>query len=297
MAELDARGELAALRPCVPPPAAGGAVTEEIEALELVRRVAASEVGDGTLVAVEMAVDELASVYARTRPADLLPRIRRHLGYVAALMDVRMTLDERRRLTVVGGWLSFLAATCDIDRGEDLVAGARPRTAVQLAEHADHPEILVGAGDPRLAAAHGGELPGGGPPGAGSAGGRAPHVVRVHAGDRVGRARVGAARPGARAACRGSACAGGAYRAGGGGERAACPLALLEGDAGDYGCGGPRRAGGRCVARGLSRALCVPCTATAVFSGFGRSGGCLRLEGRGPPLRRSGRRGRTPSSA
>ncbi|URM96766.1 hypothetical protein LUW76_21810 [Actinomadura madurae] len=123
--------------------------------------------GDGTLVAVEMAVDELASAYARTRPADLLPRIRRHLGYVAALMDVRMTLDERRRLTVVGGWLSFLAATCDIDRGEDLVAGARPRTAVQLAEHADHPEILVGAGDPRLAAAHGGELPGGGPPGAG----------------------------------------------------------------------------------------------------------------------------------
>ncbi|MEO3827954.1 helix-turn-helix transcriptional regulator [Actinomadura sp. B10D3] len=140
---LDAGGELAALRPCAPPSVPSGGVAEEIEALELARRVAASEVGDGTLVALETAVDELASAYALTRPADLLPRIRRHLGYVAALMDVRMTLAERRRLTVVGGWLSLLAATCDIDRGEDLIATARLRTAAQLAEHADHPEILA----------------------------------------------------------------------------------------------------------------------------------------------------------
>ncbi len=111
--------------------------------MELARRVAASDVGDETLVALEMAVDELASAYALTPPPDLLSRIRRHLGYVSALMDVRMTLAERRRRTVIGGWLSLLAATCDIDLGENLVAAVRLRTAAQLAEHADHPEILA----------------------------------------------------------------------------------------------------------------------------------------------------------
>ncbi|NVI91182.1 helix-turn-helix transcriptional regulator [Actinomadura sp. BRA 177] len=139
---LDAGGDLAALRPAVPS-ARGGGIGEEIEAMELARRVAASDVGDETLVALEMAVDELASAYALTPPPDLLSRIRRHLGYVSALMDVRMTLAERRRLTVIGGWLSLLAATCDIDLGENLVAAVRLRTAAQLAEHADHPEILA----------------------------------------------------------------------------------------------------------------------------------------------------------
>ncbi|GGQ44336.1 hypothetical protein GCM10010187_73590 [Actinomadura coerulea] len=68
---------------------------------------------------------------------------RRHLGYVFQLMDVRMTLAERRRLVVVGGWLALLAATCDIDLGRRPAAAARLRTAAQLAEHAEHPEILA----------------------------------------------------------------------------------------------------------------------------------------------------------
>lgn len=143
---LDAGGELAALHPAAPPPSAPrGGIEEETEALELARRVAAGEVGDGTLVALEAAVDELASAYTLTPPSGLLLRIRRHLGYVFTLMDVRMTLAERRRLTVTGGWLSLLAATCDIDLGEDRIAAARLRTAAQLAEYADHPEILAWA--------------------------------------------------------------------------------------------------------------------------------------------------------
>ncbi|TDD59947.1 XRE family transcriptional regulator [Actinomadura darangshiensis] len=140
---LDAGGELAALRPSTLPPTPRGGTDEEIEALDLARRVAASEVGDDMLVALEMVVDELASAYALTPPADLLPRIRRHLGYVSALLDARMTLAERRRLIVIGAWLSLLAATCDIDLGQNLIAAARLRTAAQLAEHADRPEILA----------------------------------------------------------------------------------------------------------------------------------------------------------
>ncbi|MBO2456073.1 hypothetical protein [Actinomadura violacea] len=116
---------------------------DEVEALELARRVAASDVGEETLVALELTVDELASAYPRSAPDALLGRTRRHLGYVGRLMDVQMTLAERRRLVVVGAWLSLLAATCDIDLGRRSAAAARLRTAAQLAEHAGHPEIVA----------------------------------------------------------------------------------------------------------------------------------------------------------
>ena len=117
------------------------ALDDELATLELARRVAASDVGDETLVALEMTVDELASAYPRSAPGELLARTRRHLGFVSRLMDARMTLAERRRLVTVGGWLSLLAATCDIDLGREAAAAARLRTAAQLAEHAEHPEI------------------------------------------------------------------------------------------------------------------------------------------------------------
>jgi transcriptional regulator with XRE-family HTH domain len=116
---------------------------DELEALELARRVAASDVSDETLSALEMIVDELASAYPGTPPATLLPRVRRHLAYVTALMDGRKTLAQNRRLIIVGGWLSLLAATCDIDIGHRPAAAARLRAAAQLGEHADHPEIMA----------------------------------------------------------------------------------------------------------------------------------------------------------
>lgn len=112
-----------------------------LDAVELARRVAASDVGEETLVALEMAVDELASAYPRSAPSDLLGRTRRHLEYVARLMDARMTLAQRRRLVVIGGWLSLLAATCDIDLGHRTVAEVRLRTTAALADHAGHAEI------------------------------------------------------------------------------------------------------------------------------------------------------------
>ncbi|MEU5877369.1 hypothetical protein [Spirillospora sp. NPDC047279] len=90
-------------------------------------------------------MDDLASAYPRSAPADLLVRTRQHLAYVSHLMDARMTLAQRRRLIVVGAWLSLLAATCDIDLGKRPAAAARLRTASQLADHSGHTEILAWA--------------------------------------------------------------------------------------------------------------------------------------------------------
>ncbi len=114
---------------------------DEQEALELARRVSASDVGTETLTRLEAIVDELAVAYTKTPPALLLERIRQHLHYVGRLLDARMTLAEHRRLLVIGGWLSLLAATVHIDLKQQPAATARLKTAVSLARHAGHDEI------------------------------------------------------------------------------------------------------------------------------------------------------------
>ena len=153
---LQAGGRLAAtLR------APAGDDESEIEALELARRIAASDVGDETLHRLEHAADGMAMAYATTPPADLLPRVRRHLGYIGTLIDARKTAAQHRRLLVVGGWFALLRrerhaarlsvlrvvqidrATLHIDLQQSAAADAFLITAAQLAEQADHPEIAA----------------------------------------------------------------------------------------------------------------------------------------------------------
>jgi transcriptional regulator with XRE-family HTH domain len=114
---------------------------DEYEALELVRRVTASDVGKETLTRLEAVVDELAIAYPKTPPQALLVRIRQHLEYVNQLLDARKTLAEHQRLLVVGGWLSLLGATVHIDLNQPAAAAARLKTAVSLAKHTGQDEI------------------------------------------------------------------------------------------------------------------------------------------------------------
>ena len=143
---LRAGGELRAMVSSAPqPPPAFDAtdVADTLDAVELARRVEASDVGAVTLARLELAVDDLAIAYAMTSPEELLPRVRRHLAYVARLIDGRKTLDQHRRLLVLGGWLSLLGATLHIDLRQSVAAEARLVTAAQLAEHAGHAEITA----------------------------------------------------------------------------------------------------------------------------------------------------------
>ncbi|MFI6066539.1 helix-turn-helix domain-containing protein [Micromonospora sp. NPDC051227] len=116
-------------------------VDHDAEAGELLARVRASDVSAETLVGIEAGVDDLASAYALSRPVELLPRVRRQLVYVERLLDGRGTLAQRRRLVIAGGWLTVLRATVHIDLLQQPAAGAHLRTAMALAEHAEHPEI------------------------------------------------------------------------------------------------------------------------------------------------------------
>lgn len=136
---LGAGGELAALalhrKAAVPLP------SDEIAAIELARRAAASDLGDATCEYIEAAVDDMAIAYHRTPPNELLSRIRAQLGYLTSLLDGRATLAQRRRLLVSGGWLSLLAATVLTDLYDQSSAAAYLRTAAQLAGETEHAQI------------------------------------------------------------------------------------------------------------------------------------------------------------
>lgn len=134
---LTAAGHLAEL---ARPPAPLG---DEVEALELARRVAASDISPDTLDRIETAVDDLAVAYAHRPAQDLAPLIARHLGYVNDLVGARKTLDQQRRLIVAGGWLALLAATVHIDLQSHRLPGGYLDLAWQLAHQAEHAELTA----------------------------------------------------------------------------------------------------------------------------------------------------------
>jgi transcriptional regulator with XRE-family HTH domain len=144
---LAANGELARLVTVQTASARPVAVVDdeaaEIEALELSRRVAASDVGAETVGRLEWAVDDLATRYSVTPPGQLMTLVRQYLTYSSGLLDhsVRKTLDEHHRLVVTSAWLSLLAATLHIDLKQPAAAEARLVTAASLAGHAEHREI------------------------------------------------------------------------------------------------------------------------------------------------------------
>ncbi|GGN13472.1 transcriptional regulator with XRE-family HTH domain [Actinoplanes campanulatus] len=136
---LDARGRLVArLRTPAPDDVEG-----EFEALELAQRAAASDVSDTILDRLDGSADRMAMSYATTPPAELLPKVRRHLRYIDQLVAGRMTLQQHRRLLVAGGWLSLLRATLHIDLQQRAAAAAHLSTAAALAAQAEYPEIAA----------------------------------------------------------------------------------------------------------------------------------------------------------
>ncbi len=116
---------------------------DDLDAVELIRRVAASDVGQGTLEALEGAVDRLCRSYGSTPPRDLLGTVAAHRSYIGRLLGGRATLKERRELIVLSGWLSLLAAVIDVDLDRRQAAAANLDAARMLATEAGHPLLLA----------------------------------------------------------------------------------------------------------------------------------------------------------
>ncbi len=111
---------------------------DDPEAIELVRRVEASDTGPATLEGLTSATDRMARSYTSSLPADLLVPLRLYRGYITNLLGGHATLAQRRELIVLAGWLSLLTAICDIDLRHDGAAAVNLKAAHAMAHEADH---------------------------------------------------------------------------------------------------------------------------------------------------------------
>lgn len=113
--------------------------------LALAERAETTDVGGAAVEALEEVVELLARAYAGTDPSVLLAQVRRRAGEVAALLDRRVTLAQRRRLLVVGGWLALLGATLHVDLGDRAAAVGARSAAASLGRETDHRELAAWA--------------------------------------------------------------------------------------------------------------------------------------------------------
>jgi hypothetical protein len=111
---------------------------DDLEAIELIRRVEASDTSPATLDALEQGTDRLCRAYTSTEPMELLRPLRAYRGYVIRLLDGRATLAQRRELVVLGGWLSLLTAICDIDLQRYRTAAANLDAVRTMATESGH---------------------------------------------------------------------------------------------------------------------------------------------------------------
>ncbi len=106
-----------------------------------VPRVITSELPESLPAFLEFIADDLSRAYPKSRPDQLLAEIQWRIRGVRALLQGRTTLMEHRRLMVVLGWLSMLAAACHVDLGEGRAAAAQLWVAREVAIEAEHTEI------------------------------------------------------------------------------------------------------------------------------------------------------------
>jgi transcriptional regulator with XRE-family HTH domain len=114
-----------------------------IELIELMRQAESSDLGSGTIEALQVATDRLCRDYPTAAAPLLVNRSKRHLGYVTGLLNKRPTLRQHRELLVIGGWLAALLACVSYDAGDPAAAEIARRMTRQFGEHADHGELVA----------------------------------------------------------------------------------------------------------------------------------------------------------
>jgi len=118
------------------------AEAEIFDTLELTRLAEISDIGAGTIEALNETAELLCRAYPSTPAATLRDRTKRRLQYVIQLLGGRSTLDQHRELLVVAGWMAVLLGCLHYDLGEREEAEAARQAAYQWAKQAGHNELM-----------------------------------------------------------------------------------------------------------------------------------------------------------
>jgi transcriptional regulator with XRE-family HTH domain len=118
------------------------AEAEIFDTLDLTRLAEISDIGAGTVEALNETADLLCRAYPDTPAAALRDRTKRRLQHVIGLLGGRSTLDQHRELLIISGWLSVLLGCLHYDLGEREEAEAARQAAFQWAKQAGHSELM-----------------------------------------------------------------------------------------------------------------------------------------------------------
>ncbi len=118
------------------------AEAEVFDTLELTRLAGMSDIGAGTIEALQEATDLLCRAYPTTSAAPLRDRAKKRLKQVHELLGIRTTIDQHRELLIVAGWIAALLGCLHYDLGEREEAEAARQAAYQWAKQAGHGELM-----------------------------------------------------------------------------------------------------------------------------------------------------------
>jgi tetratricopeptide (TPR) repeat protein len=121
------------------------AEAELFDTMELARMADVSDIGLGTVEAVQEAVELLCRAYPSTSAATLRDRSKQRLRYVLGLLSGRLTLRQHREILVQAGWLAALLGCLHYDLGEREHAEAARLGALQMGKQAEHGELMAWA--------------------------------------------------------------------------------------------------------------------------------------------------------
>ena len=111
--------------------------------MELARLLDGSDIGVGTLDALEEATDLLCRAYPKTPSYALKVRTKQRLKSVIDLLGSHITIDQHRHLLVVAGWMTALLGCVHYDMQEHEEAEAARQVANQMAKEAGDSDLLA----------------------------------------------------------------------------------------------------------------------------------------------------------
>ena len=115
---------------------------ELFDTLELTRLAEVSDIGAGTIEALNETAELLCRAYPSTPAATLRDRTKRRLQHVIRLLGGRSTLYQHRELLVIAGWLAVLLGCLHYDLGQPEEAETARQAAYQWAKQAGHAELM-----------------------------------------------------------------------------------------------------------------------------------------------------------
>jgi hypothetical protein len=116
---------------------------ELFDTMELAQLLEKTDIGVGTLDALEEATDLLCRSYPRTPSRILKTRVKKRLKQVINLRGSYMTIDQHRRLLIVIAWMTALLGCIHYDMREREEAEAARQAAYLMAKEANDPELLA----------------------------------------------------------------------------------------------------------------------------------------------------------